>query len=334
MIELPAALTLARYRISLAPRALLALPAYKGAVVRGGLGIALKQGTCRRPGGRLCSRCEEPDTCAYAFLFEGRTPRNTEVLKASHDIPLPYVIEPPLDTRRELQPGELLSFHLVLVGSAIRYFPFLLAAFQILGEQGLGQDRVPCRLVESCVLAPDGLETAVYDSMAGRPVVSQPAALPVVHWVGVYDSPQPTLTLRFLTPTRLKHDNRYAMAEPEFHVVISALLRRVSSLSYFYGGQRWDIDYRGWIAAAESVQIDHSDIRWVDWERYSTRQHRSMNLGGIVGSVTYQGDLAPFLPLLRLGELVHVGKSAVFGNGRYQIVSERPANRTQGQQAR
>jgi hypothetical protein len=36
--------------------------------------------------------------------------------------------------------------------------------------------------------------------------------------------------------------------------------------------------------------------------------------------VTYAGDLAPFLPLLRLGELIHVGKNAVFGNGRFGMV--------------
>jgi hypothetical protein len=41
--------------------------------------------------------------------------------------------------------------------------------------------------------------------------------------------------------------------------------------------------------------------------------------GGVVGSVTYAGDLAPFRPLLALGMLVHVGKGAVFGNGQYMV---------------
>jgi len=67
------------------------------------------------------------------------------------------------------------------------------------------------------------------------------------------------------------------------------------------------------------VQTAAAEVRWVDWERFSTRQQREMNLGGIVGTVTYAGEVAPFMPLLRLGELVHVGKAAVFGNGRYEI---------------
>ena len=44
-----------------------------------------------------------------------------------------------------------------------------------------------------------------------------------------------------------------------------------------------------------------------------------MSLGGLVGEAVYEGDLSPFLPILAAGELVHVGKSTVFGNGLYRI---------------
>ena len=93
----------------------------------------------------------------------------------------------------------------------------------------------------------------------------------------------------------------------------------MSSLSYFHCGQLWDADFRGIIAAAEAVEATRLAVEWVDWERYSCRQKQRMNLGGFVGEVTYQGDLGPFRPLLALGELVHVGKACVFGNGRYEL---------------
>jgi CRISPR/Cas system endoribonuclease Cas6 (RAMP superfamily) len=54
--------------------------------------------------------------------------------------------------------------------------------------------------------------------------------------------------------------------------------------------------------------------------RVSGRQKKRIEMGGLVGKVTYEGDLTDYLPLLALGELIHVGKGTVFGNGQYEIV--------------
>ncbi|MGH2391800.1 MAG: CRISPR system precrRNA processing endoribonuclease RAMP protein Cas6 [Chloroflexota bacterium] len=43
-------------------------------------------------------------------------------------------------------------------------------------------------------------------------------------------------------------------------------------------------------------------------------------MGGLVGKITFTGDLAPFLPWLVWGEIRHVGKDTAKGNGLYQIV--------------
>lgn len=40
---------------------------------------------------------------------------------------------------------------------------------------------------------------------------------------------------------------------------------------------------------------------------------------GFVGRVVYEGPLAEFLPLLLLGELIHVGKGTVFGQGKFAL---------------
>jgi CRISPR/Cas system endoribonuclease Cas6 (RAMP superfamily) len=45
-----------------------------------------------------------------------------------------------------------------------------------------------------------------------------------------------------------------------------------------------------------------------------------MKMGGFVGKVDYQGNLAEFFPLLKLGERVHVGKGTAFGLGKYEIL--------------
>ena len=62
-------------------------------------------------------------------------------------------------------------------------------------------------------------------------------------------------------------------------------------------------------------------LEWRDWARYSGRQQRRMKLGGVTGSYEISGDLAPFAPFLRAGELIHLGKNATLGLGAYRIVS-------------
>jgi CRISPR/Cas system endoribonuclease Cas6 (RAMP superfamily) len=73
------------------------------------------------------------------------------------------------------------------------------------------------------------------------------------------------------------------------------------------------------VERAKTVKTVAKDLRWVEWERYSGRQDTTMLMGGFVGSARFQGDLGEFVPLLRLGELVHVGKGTVFGLGLFDL---------------
>jgi CRISPR/Cas system endoribonuclease Cas6 (RAMP superfamily) len=44
-----------------------------------------------------------------------------------------------------------------------------------------------------------------------------------------------------------------------------------------------------------------------------------MKMGGFVGEAEYRGKIAEFVPLLKLGEKLRVGKATGFGLGRYAI---------------
>jgi hypothetical protein len=60
-------------------------------------------------------------------------------------------------------------------------------------------------------------------------------------------------------------------------------------------------------------------MRWHDWTRYSSRQRQAMTLGGLVGKVELEGDIAPFADVLARGQWLHVGKNATFGLGHYRL---------------
>ena len=162
----------------------------------------------------------------------------------------------------------------------------------------------------------EGIEKEIYDgqkkvlSNSFRPLTI--LDLPLIH--------SDLITIHYLTPTRITYEGQLHTA-PEFHVIIRNLLRRLSNLAYFHCGGEFTLDFKGIIEKSKEIETRDGDVHWHDWERYSARQDTRMKMGGFIGKVEYRGQLAEFLPLLRLGERLHVGKGTGFGLGRYEIIA-------------
>ena len=127
------------------------------------------------------------------------------------------------------------------------------------------------------------------------------------------------LTLDFLTPARIVYEGHLTI-DLEFHVLIRQLLRRISLLGYFHcGADPSELDFRGIIRKSERVNVKERKLRWYEWERYSARQDTKMKMGGFTGQITFEGEISPFIPLIRAGEVLHAGKGTTFGLGRYRV---------------
>jgi hypothetical protein len=127
------------------------------------------------------------------------------------------------------------------------------------------------------------------------------------------------VTLRFSTALRLMTKGRLAPVE-RFRDLAFAMLRRVLELAHFHAPDApIDWSFRPLLDRAADVRIAGSTLAFEDWARYSQRQERPVQMGGYVGRLTLEGDLAPFAPLLRAAELFHFGKGAVMGLGRFTI---------------
>ena len=91
------------------------------------------------------------------------------------------------------------------------------------------------------------------------------------------------VTLRFITPTRIKYNGKLTK-DIDFEIVVRNLLRRLSWLAEVHCDEKWDMDWKGVInRAKERVKTVYSDLRWHDWERYSQRQATKMKMGGFLG---------------------------------------------------
>ncbi|OGG51337.1 MAG: hypothetical protein A3F84_04680 [Candidatus Handelsmanbacteria bacterium RIFCSPLOWO2_12_FULL_64_10] len=301
----------ASFEVTLRAEGHLRLPPYKGSVLRGAFGATFKRLVCVMPH-RNCDICLLRQQCVYAVDFE--TPVQTAGGKKTY-APHPFVLEPPPEVRTDYVPEETLTFGLTLIGRAIEHLPYFIYTFEEMGQAGIGRGRGACRIDEVRHMGADGARTAIYDGAAKQLVTSWSAASGA-DLDGEGDAS--SVTLDFLTPTRLKVRNDL-LIDLDFAILIRALLRRVSALAEHHCGGKADLDYQGLVSRAKAVRTARRDLRWHDWERYSARQKTTMKLGGFVGRITFEGDIGEFLPLLRAGEQLHVGKGTAFGLGTYKI---------------
>lgn len=307
-----AALDLARYRVTVEAKDGLALPAYLGSTLRGAFGAAFRVLCCpARPG----EACPVRESCPYHVVFETAPPPGSTVLRRHADIPRPFVLAPPPAARREYPAGSQVVFDLTLIGRAREFLPHFVVTLREVDGIGRGRRAVTLRRVEAI----HPLTEAAGVVYEGGEDLVRPHDLSV-SLADCLATPCPgeTVSVRFVTQTRLKHDHGFAR-RPDFHVVFRRLLGRLSSLARFHGRGALALNFRDLIERARSVAIARDDTRWTRWARYSGRQGRRMEWEGLEGVVTYQGDLGPFWPYLVFGQWTHVGSGTTFGLGGYRL---------------
>lgn len=308
--------SIARYTFILQAKETLSLPPYKGSTFRGGFGSVFRKVTCVNKT-KECPDCLLKYKCIYSCVFESRPPPDGCHLSKYRSIPRPFVIEPPAEEKQIYRPKESFSFNLILIGKAIEYLPYFIFTFYRLGERGLGKDRGRVELVK--VESPKNGEKEVIYQGKTQILKNINARIDLSRMFSGGPQNSDCLTLRFITPLRIKHEGSY-ISQPDFHIIFRALLRRLSSLFFFHCGKELEVDYKGLIKEAKKIDLIQAEVRWIDWERYSRRQSQRMKLGGFTGRASYEGDLSKFLPFLKVGEYTHVGKAAVFGLGKYQLL--------------
>lgn len=296
------------------------LPASTGSLLRGCLGAALKQ----------VSGEAVAEHSAYVQLFECPRPADATVLRRASHVPQPFVLRPPLRAYPRLKRDESLRFELLLLGKrALEFYPQLMLALYQLAEAGLGPERVRCNLERISQIDGDGEVVTLLDRRGPRGV---PAGAPLPAYAGGSLATSDTgnslaevseLTVELVTPAQLKVDGDIPR-EPSFAQLSRVLLRRLSSLIAFHGDAGpVELDYRGLIARAETVETVESELKLVRQTRYSARQGRRTPQRGLVGRVTYRGEaIAELMPIVRAGAVVHVGKGTSFGLGRMRIVAQ------------
>jgi CRISPR-associated endoribonuclease Cas6 len=291
----------------------LILPPYKGSTLRGGFGNALRKTVCTLRKNN-CHDCLLKEKCVYSYIFETPPPSDTKIMRKYETAPHPFIIEPPAERRRGYKPDNEITFKLTLIGKAIDYLPYFIYTFDELGKIGIGKGRGKYKLKEALA---GGRKIYSHKTKTLKSFSISKITIPMP--LNTRGSKTNTLTLKFLTPTRIVYSGRLTL-DLEFHVLIRNLLRRVALIYYFHaGGDPSDWQFNEIISMAKDINVREKNLRWHDWARYSTRQDTRMKMGGFVGEITFEGNITPFMPLLKAGEVLHIGKGTSFGLGKYEI---------------
>jgi hypothetical protein len=299
----------------------LRLPPYPGSAWRGLLGHSLRRTVCvtRQP---TCTGCLLLGTCAYSVFFESPPP-DPESAARYTALPHPFVLDLEAPAERDVAQGAPLPLGMTLIGPAIDLLPYLIQTVERAGQRGLGSRGG--RFLLHRALAEEGLGSDQWrpvfdaDSREYRRLINPPPGRPSV-------APTGPIRIDIQTPLRIKRQGHFVgAAEIEPRDLIRNLLTRLDSLSAFYGDPGNPSRWTALAPRACDLEMTAKDLRWIDWTRYSSRQRTTMQMGGLLGTLTLDGaGIRDLWPALWLGQWTHVGKGTSFGLGKYRVTGPRP----------
>jgi hypothetical protein len=259
---------------------------------------------CDRAG---CEKCPQAADCSYQQIFSQAMHSDPSAIKRFQKPPLPFVFDPPL-----LPPvpnrGSGCEIGLTLAGLAVNHvLHFLDAVGFMFGHQESRWTEVA-----------NVVKIESVDYLGNRAIISRnggKAALDrffILSKDGLEKSAflsTDNVSLTFATPVRIIKDGR-PLRELSFSALAMSLIRRMSSIAFYYCFMELDLDYKWLSRQSQEVGINSNGFRWAE---------RDKGVSGIIGGGTFTGSMVEFHPFLLLGEYLHAGKGAAYGFGRYRL---------------
>jgi len=245
--------------------------------------------------------CSGGADCPCRATFAQELSADPSAVRRYQKPPLPFAFGIPVLSCPEREEYEL---SLVIVGDATRNLELYLKSIrQLCGRSSA----FGVQLSGVAAVAADGSKQPLGSGSGSLDL----ASIPFRTFAEAGSAPVTSggsITLQLLAPLRLLKNGKPQRC-PSFPLIAGALFRRVSALAYYYGGIELADDFK-WLAARSRTVSSSAQLEWANW---------GGTLQGCVGELTFAGELEEFMPFLRLGELLNVGKGAAFGMGSYTI---------------
>jgi CRISPR-associated endoribonuclease Cas6 len=255
-------------------------PYFIGSQLRGAFGYALKKVTCINPSFK-CDGCFASDNCLYYQFYEEKNTYH----KYRFDF--------------ELGKGYY-EFNFYLFDDAVDKLPYVISAFHMmLTKNGLGKDRKTF----------DTFEMYINDTSCMQ---NKNISIPKEYTKEIIiDEIYSDISLQFVTPLRMKKANMFIKKdELSLSDIINSIYKRQMKL---LGKEYKKFPYK------IEGEIEKRELRFKELTRMSNRQKTTMNLGGLIGKIDIKGLNKESYEVLKVGELIGVGKQTVFGLGKIKV---------------
>jgi hypothetical protein len=267
--------------------------------------------SCRWPD-RECDSCSAQDVCNWFFVFGQKLSPDPAALKRHQKPPLPFVfsfswLDFPAEAHNDIVIG------LIVVGRAIQQLDLLLNGFAALMSSGMSPVSAEITSIE-CRDYQGAVQANAHDTGVLRSGYLIPKNLAIVSTEGLMESRTWTgsnLQIQLLSPLRFFENSR-PVVRFEFSRFARSVMRRVSSLAYYYGENEFDCDFK-----EISRQIE--DVICTD-DHFIYKGDKNKRISGITGYGSFLGDFGRLEQFLVIGSYVHAGKGSTFGMGGYKVV--------------
>jgi CRISPR-associated endoribonuclease Cas6 len=255
------------------------LPYFIGSQIRGAFGYALKKTVCINPSFE-CNGCFAKNNCVYHDFYEAKN----EYHKYRFDFELSK---------------DYYDFSLYLFDTACQSVPYIVSAlYQMITTIGFGKDRITYK----------DFDIYVNDSNI---IENNQIKLPKEYKTEFsLDSFYSDIMIKFITPIRIKKQNKFLRDDIDLLDILSSINRRYYQL--VYGEHRR-------LSVENNFETISKEIQYKELTRKSNRQKTTMNLGGLLGELKIKDIDQKTYELLKIGEIIGVGKQTVFGLGKIKI---------------
>ena len=191
-----------------------------------------------------------------------------------------------------------LKFKLILFEEKIKEAPFLISAiYKAFKEIGITKNRI--KLDNFIILYKNQV---VYDKEF-RKFENKPLNFEINEY-------KKDFTLKINTPIRIKQNGHFLKDDILLNTILRSINHRLAKL------KNREIQKLSFTPKYEEI---YKNLSFKELIRYSNRQKTKMNLGGVMGEIIYKNVDEKSYKLLKLGEIIGVGKQVTFGLGDIEI---------------